>query len=39
MDFKKIGFVAVIVVVVVYLMMQSDTIRKELGLPAKPVAV
>lgn len=35
MDFKKIAFVAVIVVVVVYAMMQVDDVRKALGLPAK----
>lgn len=33
MDIKKIVFVAVIVVVVVYGMMQIDSVRKQLGLP------
>lgn len=35
MDIKKIVLVAVIVVVVVYGMMQIDSVRKALGLPAK----
>lgn len=35
MDIKKIVFVAVIVVVVVYGLMQIDSTRKALGLPAK----
>jgi len=35
MDFKKIGMIVVIVVVVVYGMMQVDSVREMLGLPAK----
>ena len=35
MDMKKIGFIVVIVVVVVYGMMQVDSVREMLGLPAK----
>ena len=35
MDFKKIGMIVVIVVVVVYAMMQVDSVREMLGLPAK----
>ncbi len=35
MDGKKILFVVVIVVVTVYAMMQIDSVRKTLGLPAK----
>jgi len=35
MDMKKIGFIVVIVVVVVYGMMQVDSVRTMLGLPAK----
>lgn len=38
MDLKKIAFCAIVTVVVVYAMMQSNTIREQLGLPAKPVA-
>jgi hypothetical protein len=35
MDGKKIIFVVVIVVVTVYAIMQVDSARKALGLPAK----
>lgn len=36
MDIKKIVFVGIIVVVVVYGMMQTNSIRKSLGLPLLP---
>ena len=38
MDVKKIVFVAVIVVVVVYGMLQIDSVRKQLDLPSKKKA-
>ena len=37
MDMKKIGMIVVIVVVVVYGMMQVDSVRTALGLPLKAV--
>ena len=35
MDTKKIGFIAVVVVVTVYVMLKSDSVREMLALPPK----
>lgn len=37
MDTRKIAFVVGIVVVTLYVMMQSNQVREMLALPAKPV--
>ena len=36
MNNKKIGFVVVVVIVTVYVMLQSNQVREMLSLPAKP---